>query len=69
MSRTTLKNLNEEIKILSNLPKNDHIIRMHDAIKTKHHFYLVVDFCNGGDLETFLEVRQTISEQEVKAIF
>jgi serine/threonine protein kinase len=34
MSRITLKNLSEEIRILSSLPKSDNIIALHDVIKT-----------------------------------
>lgn len=70
MTRTSLKNLQEEIKILSNLPAScEHIIRLHDTIKTKNHFYLIVDFCNGGDLEELLETRTILKEQEVQVIF
>jgi serine/threonine-protein kinase ULK2 len=55
MTKNSLKNLQEEIKVLSNLPHSDHIIRLHQVIKTKNHFYLIVDYCNGGDLESVLE--------------
>jgi serine/threonine protein kinase len=43
--------LQEEIKILSNLPKNENIIALHDTLKTKNHFYIIMDYCNGGNLE------------------
>lgn len=70
MSRTSLKNLHEEIKILSNLPQDcNHIIRLKDTIKTANHFYLIIDYCNGGDLEELLETRGILKEQEAQVIF
>lgn len=70
MTRTSLKNLQEEIKILANLPREgDHIIRLHDTIKTANHFYLIIDYCNGGDLEELLESRGLLKEQEAQIIF
>jgi serine/threonine protein kinase len=69
MTPTSLKNLQEEIRVLSNLPASDHIIRLHETIKTKNHFYLIVDYCNGGDLESVLEHRLLLSEKEVQIIF
>ena len=65
MTKTSLKNLQEEIKVLSNIPNCDNIIKLHQAIKTKNHFYLIVDYCNGGDLESLLEQRLILKEREV----
>lgn len=70
MTRTSLKNLHEEIKILSNLPQEcGHIIRLKDTIKTANHFYIIIDYCNGGDLEELLESRGVLKEQEAQVIF
>lgn len=65
MSRISIKNLQEEIRILSSLPKSENIIALHDVIKTSNHFYLIVDFCNGGNLEDLLEHRLILKETEV----
>ena len=65
MSRTTLKNLHEEIKVLSNLPESNHIIGLRDTIKTTAHYYLIMEYCNGGDLENLLGQRMTLKEKEV----
>jgi serine/threonine protein kinase len=54
---------------LSNLPKSDQIIALHEVIKTTNHFYLFVDYCNGGNLETLLENRLMLKESEVQVIF
>lgn len=69
MTRTSLKNLEDEIKVLSNLPKSDHIIKLHEIIKTDNHFYLIIDYCNGGDLFSLLERRLILKEAEVRIIF
>lgn len=65
MSPISIKNLEEEIKILSNLPKSENIIALHDVIKTSNHFYLIVDYCNGGNLEDLLENRLLLKESEI----
>lgn len=64
MSPTTHQNLNEEIRVLQALPQCDHIVSLHDAIKTKKHFYVVLEYCNGGDLEALLEEKGILNEQE-----
>ena len=69
MSRISLNNLHEEIRILSSLPHNENIIRLHETIKTDNNFYLIVDYCNGGDMETFLDRKVVLKENEVQHIF
>jgi len=65
MTRISLKNLQEEIRILSSLPKSENIIALHEVIKTANHFYLIVDYCNGDNLENLLEHRLVLKESEV----
>ena len=70
MSSGALKNLHYEMRILSNLPKDcQYITRLHETIKTRSHYYLVIDYCNGGDIDCLLQDRTRLSEQEVRHVF
>lgn len=68
MTKKSIKNLHDEIQILRNL-ESPYIINLHDTFKTDRHFYLILDYCNGGDLEGLLENRLLISEREVRMVF
>ena len=51
------KYLKNEIIILQNL-KHPNIVRYEDVKKTKKHFYIVMEYCNGGELSQALEKYQ-----------
>ena len=46
--------LNKEINILQSL-KHPNIVKLEDIKKTKTHFYLTMEYCNGADLPKALE--------------
>ncbi|CDW89463.1 protein kinase superfamily protein [Stylonychia lemnae] len=68
MSRKSWKNLHDEIQILGNL-QSPFIIKLIDKFKTKRHFYLILEYCNGGDLESYLEKKLVLNESEIRIIF
>ena len=49
--------LNNEINILHNL-KHPNIVKFAQVKKTKKHYYIVMEYCNGGELENALEKYQ-----------
>jgi len=49
-----MKYLENEISILNKL-KHPNIIKLYDLKKTKKHYYLVTEYCNGGELTKTLE--------------
>jgi len=49
-----MKYLENEISILNKL-KHPNIIKLYDLKKTKKHYYLVTEYCNGGELTKALE--------------
>ena len=49
-----MKYFNCEINFLNKL-NHPNIVKFIDAKKTKNHFYLVTEYCNGGELEEALE--------------
>ena len=38
------------------------IVRMVDRMKSENHYYLVLEFCNGRDLESYLKLTGCVSE-------
>lgn len=56
MSEKTIKNLENEIMALQLLSdsNSEFVVKLHDKIKTQSKFYLILDYCNGGDLDSIL---------------
>ena len=52
-----MKYLTDEIIIMNEL-KHPNIVKFTDVKKTKRHFYIIMEFCNGGELEKVLEKYQ-----------
>ena len=52
------------------LEKANHpnIIKMVDRMKSKNHYYLVLEYCNGGDLASYIELVKKVSEEEGRLI-
>ena len=68
MTKRSLKNLHDEIQILKNLD-SPFIIKLYETFKTKKHYYLILEYCNGQDLDSLLDQRLVLVEKEVKYIF
>ncbi|XP_052192137.1 serine/threonine-protein kinase ATG1a isoform X2 [Diospyros lotus] len=54
-------NLLKEISILTNI-RHPNIIRLFDVIRTEDTIYLVLEYCNGGDLAAYIHRRGKVSE-------
>ena len=49
--------------------KNNNIIRLIDIKKTANNIYLVLEYCNEGDLGAYLKVKKKIPEDEAIEYF
>jgi len=60
--------LSKEIKILKELTElhHDNVVALLDCKETPHHVYLVMEYCNGGDLADYLNAKGTLSEDTIK---
>ncbi|XP_032781426.2 serine/threonine-protein kinase ULK2 [Daphnia magna] len=60
--------LGKEIKILKELSEVHHenIVALLDCQETQHHVFLVMEYCNGGDLADYLSVKGTLSEDTIR---
>ncbi|BES95233.1 Domain of unknown function (DUF3543) [Nesidiocoris tenuis] len=60
--------LGKEIKILKELTELHHenVVALLDCKETSHHVFLVMEYCNGGDLADYLGVKGTLSEDTIR---
>jgi len=63
--------LEKEIKILKELTKLKHenLVALLDCKESQNNVYLVMEYCNGGDLADYLQARQTLSEDAIAIFF
>ncbi|XP_067862284.1 serine/threonine-protein kinase ULK1 isoform X2 [Heptranchias perlo] len=57
--------LGKEIKILKEL-KHDNIVALYDFQDMANSVYLVMEYCNGGDLADYLHSKGTLSEDTIR---
>ena len=55
--------LENEISVLKSC-NNSNIIKLYDMKKTANNFYLILEFCNEGDLGVFLKQKKYLTEDE-----
>ncbi|KDQ97270.1 serine/threonine-protein kinase unc-51 [Zootermopsis nevadensis] len=60
--------LGKEIKILKELTElhHDNVVALLDCKETSHNVFLVMEYCNGGDLADYLAVMGTLSEDTIR---
>lgn len=57
LTKKVLQNLEIEISILRTY-RHPNIVCMHNVQKTAHHFYLILEFCGGGDVQRLIRTRK-----------
>lgn len=65
LNKTSTENLLREIKILKNI-KQEYIVQLKDFQWDESYIYLIMEYCSGGDLSTFIKSRRTIPEKYVR---
>jgi serine/threonine-protein kinase ULK/ATG1 len=70
LSKKILENLEIEISILRNY-RHPNIVEMYHVEKTRGHYYLILEFCAGGDLQRLIRSRKTgrLSEKLTRRLF
>ncbi|KAM3176664.1 hypothetical protein ACTXT7_006065 [Hymenolepis weldensis] len=57
--------LSKEISVLADL-NHEHIVRLYDHCVNENDVYLVMEFCNGGDLNDYLHRKKTLPEETIR---
>lgn len=60
--------LENEIRVLRTC-NNDNIIKLYDIKKTANNFYLIMEYCNEGDLHQYLKAKKHLCEDEAVEYF
>jgi serine/threonine protein kinase len=61
---TKLKSLfNTEISIMSKI-KHPNILHLYEYLETGNNYYLIIDYCNNGDMESYVKKHQFLGENE-----
>ena len=58
------KKLFEREVLLLRLIKSPYIVKIHDILKSKNSFYMILDYCNGGSLQDLMDRKKFLSEKE-----
>ncbi|XP_046680294.1 serine/threonine-protein kinase ULK2 isoform X2 [Homalodisca vitripennis] len=60
--------LGKEIKILKELRELNHenVVALFDCKESANHVFLVMEYCNGGDLADYLSLKGTLSEDTIR---
>lgn len=48
---------------------NDNLVSLLKCVETPTHVYLVMEYCNGGDLADYLQAKGTINEATIQHFF
>lgn len=62
MNRQLIQNLKEEMQVLSSL-NSEHIIKLVETIKSPRNYYMIIEYCNGVDLETLFDAGLKLNER------
>ena len=60
--------MENEIKVLRTC-NNENIIKLFDIKKTANNFYLILEYCNEGDLNDYLKQKGYLTEDEAVEFF
>ncbi|KAL8599941.1 hypothetical protein ACOMHN_050243 [Nucella lapillus] len=63
--RYVRKNLRREGRLLQQI-RHNHVIQLLEVMETEHCYYLVTDYCAGGDLVDYITKRKRLDETEAK---
>ena len=59
------KNLRREGRLLQQI-RHQHVVQLMEVLETEHSYYLVTEYCAGGDLMDYIAKRKRLDEREVK---
>lgn len=66
--KALLKQIEQEVEILAKLD-HEHIVKFETFIETKKKMYIVMEYCSGGSLKTYIEkYKNTLTEDQAKII-
>lgn len=65
ISNTQLRNIENEVLVLER-SGHPNVISLIDRMKSKNSYYLILEYCNGGDLASIVAERGRLRETEAR---
>ena len=62
-NQAIMSSIINEVKIVKSL-NNSNVIKCYDVLNTSNNTYLIMDYCEGGDLKTYLNKYKRLSEEK-----
>jgi serine/threonine protein kinase len=62
-----LKNIENEVTVLLK-SRHKNIVDLTDKMRSENSYYLVLEYCNGGDIAALKEIKGCFKEEEVRLI-
>ncbi len=60
--------LESQIAIHKSL-EHEHIVKLHEVIKTSHHYYLILEYCPHGNLSEYIAQKKVLTQANTIEIF
>lgn len=60
ISQKELACIEKEV-IIHNMVKSENCVKLYNSIKTASNLYMMMDYCNGNDLQGFLKLRKQLT--------
>ena len=67
ISNNQLKNIENEVLVLEKT-KHPNVVEMVDRMKSKNSYYLILEYCNGGDLASYVSSQGRLLEEEARQV-
>ena len=67
ISNNLLKNIENEVLVLER-SRHPNVVSMVDRMKSKNSYYLILDYCNGGDMASFMQGQNGLPEHVTREI-
>lgn len=68
LNNKVIENVKEEINIMLKID-HENIVKLHETIVSQKYIYLVLEYCDGGDLYKYIKTHGKLSEEETKNYF
>jgi serine/threonine-protein kinase ULK/ATG1 len=65
LTSSSMANLLTEIKVMKQL-QHEHIVKLEEFEWDSNYIFLIMEYCNGGDLSNFIKSKKKLAEAEVK---
>jgi serine/threonine protein kinase len=67
ISQEDYESIMKEVHIHT-MVKSPYCVKLHQTMKTSSNIYMIMDYCNGSDLQKLMHIRKRLSQLEASMI-